>query len=56
MLCLKILKTVMSKIKFTTVSWLADQEVLYSLELVTCKQKDQKQYEHYQLQTAEEKN
>ena len=36
----------MSKIKFTTVSWLADQEVLYSLELVICKQMDQKQYEH----------
>jgi hypothetical protein len=46
MLCLKTLKMVIFKIKFTTVSWLADQAVLYSLELVTCKQKDQKQYEH----------
>lgn len=46
MLCLKTIKTVMSKIKFSTVSWLADQEVLYFLELVMCKQKDQKQYEH----------
>ena len=36
----------MSKIKSTTVNWLADQEVLYSFELVMCKQKDQKQYEH----------
>jgi len=57
MLCLKTIKAVISKIKFITVSWLADQEILYSLQLVMCKQKDQKQYEHCcQLQTADEKN